>query len=92
MLAVGDCADLGPALHLARMARRLSRKVTVYTDGALELSRTLSGPLAAEGFDLVSPNIAQLSLEDHGIVVELDDGTVRREGFLVGVPHLFSLI
>jgi hypothetical protein len=85
VLAVGDCANLGPVLHLARMARRLACEVTVYTDGALELSKTLAGPLAAEGFELVSPNIARLSLgpEDHGITVELEDGTIHKEGFLV---------
>ncbi|KAJ5190078.1 hypothetical protein N7491_007880 [Penicillium cf. griseofulvum] len=88
VLAVGDCADLGPALHLSRMAQRLAGKVTVYSDGALELSQSLAGPLKAEGFELVSTPIAKLSRQpdEHGVTLEFVDGTVRKEGFLVHKP------
>ncbi|KAJ0318749.1 hypothetical protein Brms1b_004239 [Colletotrichum noveboracense] len=37
VLAVEDVAKAPVALHLARMAKRLARKVTIYTNGASEL-------------------------------------------------------
>ncbi|PKX88413.1 NAD(P)/FAD-dependent oxidoreductase [Aspergillus novofumigatus IBT 16806] len=88
VLAIGDCADMGPAMHLARMARRLSEKVTVYTDGAVELSQTLNEPLKREGFELVTTPIARINIESghEGVTVDLHDGSTRKEAFLVHKP------
>ncbi|KAL6808126.1 hypothetical protein V8C40DRAFT_259859 [Trichoderma camerunense] len=88
VLAVGDCASLGPAMHLARMARRLAGKVTVYTDGAVELSQAIEEPLRAAGFELDSRHIARVSNgSGHSETkLEFDDGTIRTEGFLVHKP------
>ena len=41
VLAVGDVNHAGVALHMARMAKRLSRKVTVYASGDEELAKEL---------------------------------------------------
>ncbi|KAI1912879.1 hypothetical protein LOZ53_003094 [Ophidiomyces ophidiicola] len=88
VLAVGDCASLRPAMHLARMARRLAEKVTVYTDGAVELSESLAGPLKSAGFQLETRHIAKLinGSKEPEMVIELEDGTTITEGFLVHKP------
>jgi hypothetical protein len=72
------------------MARRLSEKVTVYTDGAVELSQTLEEPLKREGFELVTTPIAKINMESGhgGVTVDLNDGSTRNEGFLVCPPVL----
>lgn len=87
ILAVGDCAATGPALHLARMARRLAAKVTIYTDGAFELSQALETPLKAGGFELDSRRILKLAPApgESGVSMNFDDGTDTTEGFLVSM-------
>ncbi|PGH15384.1 hypothetical protein AJ80_05568 [Polytolypa hystricis UAMH7299] len=88
VLAVGDCASLGPVMHLSRLARRLAKKVTVYTDGAVELSQSLADPLRSAGFELETRHIAKLVKSPKGpeMVIELSDGKTVTEGFLVHKP------
>lgn len=77
-------------MHLARMARRLSDKVTVYTDGAVELSESLKEPLRSAGFELDSRHIATVSSgsTNSEIKLEFEDGTILTEGFLVRIFYL----
>lgn len=79
-------------MHLARMARRLAGKVTVYTDGAVELSQAIEEPLRAAGFELDSRHIARVSNgSGHSETkLEFDDGTIRTEGFLVRIYIPFT--
>lgn len=88
VLAVGDCASLRPALHLARMASRLAQKSTVYTNGAVELSEAISEPLRTAGFEIDTRHIAKLSegSQEHEVILEFDDGSVKTEGFLASNP------
>ncbi|KAH8723042.1 thioredoxin reductase glit [Phaeosphaeriaceae sp. PMI808] len=88
LLAIGDCAAKGPAMHLSRMANRLAKSVTVYTDGAIELSQALTEPLQAAGFELNTKRIVKLAKEPHGteVTVHLEDGSTKTEGFLVHKP------
>jgi hypothetical protein len=90
LLAVGDCAAKGPAMHLSRMAGRLAKSVTVYTDGTSELSQTLEGPLKAAGYKLNTKRIVKLVKEPNGteVTIHLEDGSTKTEGFMVGVSSL----
>lgn len=75
------------------MARRLANNVTVYTDGAVELSECLSKPLQAAGFELNTKRIVKLVKGPKGneVTVHLEDGSTTKEGFLVRCsPNLFS--
>jgi gliotoxin/aspirochlorine biosynthesis thioredoxin reductase len=48
VLAIAPIADIGPATHMARGARQLADKVTIYTDGNEALASSLSAGLRAE--------------------------------------------
>ena len=40
-MAIGDIGNAGVSLHLARMAKRLTPNVTIYTDGAEDLGEQI---------------------------------------------------
>ena len=73
------------------MARRLAKSVTVYTDGAVELSSTLAEPLEAAGFEINTKRIVKLVKEPEGseVTMHFDDGSTKTEGFLVRTSILF---
>ncbi|PWI69328.1 hypothetical protein PCL_00975 [Purpureocillium lilacinum] len=90
VLAIGDIAKMPPALHLSRMAKRLAKKVIIYTDGSSELSNQL---VTALGNDTV------ISIDDRRVtklqkvkddssetIVHLEDGTSISHGFVVHKP------
>ena len=87
MLAIGDIAKVPPALHLARMAKRLATKVVVYTNGASDL---LDQAVAALGNDPVitfdNRRVVRLEKVKEGsseIIVHLSDGTSVSQAFIV---------
>ena len=93
VLAVGDIANPQMALHLARMAKRLTGKVTVYTDGATSLAEQLDG-MAVDGEVVVERRaIARLEKSSHGtdVIVHFKDGEKVTEGFLVKDTPLLAL-
>jgi pyruvate/2-oxoglutarate dehydrogenase complex dihydrolipoamide dehydrogenase (E3) component len=81
-------------MHLSRMARRLAENVTVYTDGAVELSQTLSEPLKAAGFEINTKRIVKLVKEskESEVTLHFEDGSTKKEGFLVGSKFFSSYI
>ncbi len=94
VLAIGDIAKMPPALHLSRMAKRLAKKVIIYTDGSSELSNQL---VTALGNDTV------ISIDDRRVtklqkvkddssetIVHLEDGTSISHGFVVSRPCSMS--
>lgn len=85
VLAVGDCAAVGPAMQMARMARQLAGRVRVYVDGNADLARQLEEPAAAAGFAVEVRRIEKLSKrpEASQVLVSLDGGDEIVEGFLV---------
>ena len=83
------------ALHLSRMARRLTEKVTLYTDGNAELATELKKLLeqdkdAVAGRILVSEGkIAKLERgtgRESEVKITFEDGQTVTEGFLVHQP------
>jgi len=86
VLVSGDVASAGVALHMARMAKRLSDKVTIYSNGDEEVSSELSKIAADAGFAVETRRVVRLEKDGgtrSGIVVHLEDGTMATEGFLV---------
>lgn len=85
MLAVGDCAANGPAVHLARMANRLAKQVTVYTDGHSEFADELEPILAQHGFKIDKRPIRRLARGEGEaeVVLSFDTGADALEGFMV---------
>ncbi len=89
MLAMGDVANPGAALHLARMAKRLTPNVTIYTDGAEELSEQIRLALGESDIKVDNRRIVRLEKgpQKSEVIVHLEDGTSKREGFLVLSLH-----
>lgn len=87
VLAIGDVASVGVALHLARMTKRIAPIVTIYTDGAEELNEQII--LALNGSDIKVDKRRITRLEPGSelsrVKVHLEDGSIIREGFLVRI-------
>ncbi|KAI8632627.1 putative thioredoxin reductase glit-like protein [Xylariaceae sp. FL1651] len=91
VLAIGDIADIPPALHLARAAKQLADKVTIYTGGASDLAEALNGALKEnEKSSIVTDTrtIAELEKASSGtdVTIHFSDGSSAREVFLVHRP------
>lgn len=87
VLAVGDVASPGVALHMARMGKRLTQNVTVYTDGAEELGEQIALGLkgSVSGIKVDKRRIRRLAKGPERSEVDMvfEDGSQIREGFLV---------
>lgn len=85
VLAVGDIASVGAALHLGRMAKRLAPTVTIYTNGSEDLFEQITLALNGSEMKVDKRRISRLEngLEQVRVIVHLEDGSNIREGFLV---------
>jgi len=96
VLAIKDLANAKMAMHMARMAKRLSDNVTVYTDGSVDLSEEIEAAVAVTGdgnIKVERRRVVRLERAESGsgVVVHLEDGTTVTEGFLVRIfPPFFS--
>ncbi|KAK0654945.1 hypothetical protein B0T16DRAFT_395906 [Cercophora newfieldiana] len=91
VLAVGDMAEVQVAVHMARMAKRLSGRVTIYTDGDGELGSKLKEVIGGDGAIVVDGRrvvkLEKASAESGvKVLVHLDGGEIVKEGFLVHKP------
>ncbi|KAI9880686.1 MAG: hypothetical protein M1830_001319 [Pleopsidium flavum] len=88
VLAIGDIAAVGSVLHLARMAKRMTSVVTVYTDGSEELAKQLDPVLVGAGINLDSRRIWRFDkgVMDTEVIMEFEGGESKTEGFLVHKP------
>lgn len=80
-----------PALHLARSAKQLANKVTIYTDGSDTLAASLTSRLRdAEKDSIITDTrpIVRLEKEKEGtdVTIHFSHGPSVREGFLVHRP------
>ena len=77
---------------MARMARRLTPIVTIYTDGADELAQQIIGAAKDDDIRVESKSIKLLEkgAEATSVVVHLKDGSSITEGFLVSQSPYFS--
>lgn len=80
------------ALHMARMARRMTPKVTIYTHGAKDLAQDIvAAAVHDDNIKVDSRSIKVLEKGAHGtsVIVHLDSGEEANEGFLVGFASSF---
>lgn len=89
VLAIGELANPKFALHMAYMARRLAKKVVVYTDGADDVAEQVA-LLIKPGFNLT---IERRSIEclskgtgESDVIVHLEGGEQQTQGFLAHRP------
>lgn len=87
VLATDDIAKLPPALHVSRMAKRLAKKVILYTNGSSEFQQQV---VTALGNDSVistdNRRVTRLEKVKEGsseTIVHLDDGSSVSHGFVV---------
>jgi thioredoxin reductase len=77
--------------HVSPMAARLSKGVTVYTNGNVELSTSIRDALKSSSkFRFEDRKIARYQLQNGGPTVQitLEDGTVHTQGFAVSHPKV----
>jgi thioredoxin reductase len=96
VLAIGDCAAPGPALHVANYALRLSKKVTLYTNSVIGVASALESALdklkpeskSRKNITINDERIAKLvKLEKEAEVeIVMEDGEKIVEGFLAHKP------
>lgn len=90
MLALGDTGAVVPALHFARQGLRISKQVTLYTNGNEQLAKDLQTALDAAPAPMIvdSRKITKLVKvpERARITIQFDDGTEKTEGFLAHKP------
>lgn len=82
------------ALHMARMAKRLTEQVTVYTNGAEGLTNEIQAVLkgSISGIRLDERKIAKLTKGEKETEVDVAfvDGETVTEGFLVSLHNQVS--
>jgi gliotoxin/aspirochlorine biosynthesis thioredoxin reductase len=84
-LAVDGCAPAPLAVHLAETAASLSRVVTIYTHGSIELADQLTAMLK-EPFHVDSRKIRRFVPTKDCVTLEFSDGSSKDETFLVHNP------
>ncbi|KAL0929817.1 thioredoxin reductase-like protein 1 [Colletotrichum truncatum] len=89
VLAIGHAADPDVVERIAKMAKRLSKSVTVYTNGDSELSTQSEAQLNSSKIRFDNRKIAKLAPVGSGPEVDVifDDGSSQREGFLSHLPR-----
>ncbi|KAF2179256.1 FAD/NAD(P)-binding domain-containing protein [Zopfia rhizophila CBS 207.26] len=91
VLAIGDIGSVPHALHIARQALRISKEVTIYTNGNEQLAKDLRSALekSPAPMKVDSRAIAKLvkALNRSEVTLHFEDGTEHTEGFLAHKPE-----
>ena len=76
--------------HVARMAKRLSKHVNIYTNGVADLSTTVPPLISSSKIKVDNRKVASLALIDNGPRVRLtfEDGSTAEEGFVASHPEI----
>lgn len=90
LLAGGLFASADAIAHVTPMARRLSKKVTIYSNGNSELLSAVQPRLPSRDVHYDDRRIARFSLQGSGpqVRVTFEDGSSTVEGFLVNHPRV----
>ncbi|KAH9888160.1 FAD/NAD(P)-binding domain-containing protein [Xylariomycetidae sp. FL2044] len=90
ILCMGDVAAAPPALHFARQGLRMSRQVTLYTNGNEALAKDLTAALESSPAPMTvdSRKIAKLVKGPKAaeVIVHFEDGSSTTEGFIAHKP------
>ena len=78
------------ALHMARMAKRLTPNVTIYTDGVEDLAQQTAQLAVNDDMKVESRRIRRLKkgAEGSSVIMHFENGDVITQGFLVSFPQL----
>ncbi|CAN8098515.1 unnamed protein product [Discula destructiva] len=89
VLAVEAVASPMLSMHIARMALRLSEKVTIYTNGNDELATELQAKAEGTGIDIDARRISRLEKVHQSYVILHLEGPseTKTEGFLAHAPR-----
>lgn len=92
MLAAGDASDIVVCLHIARQALHMTKQVTLYTHGNIQLANELTQALKAapEPMTIDSRKIVQMVKGPERARVDLhfEDGTAKTDAFLAHKSHV----
>ena len=73
-------------LHVARMAAPLAERLTIYSHGDNELTTQLKDEFAEKPLTIESRKIISVERKgDNKVIVQLEDGESKEEGFLVSL-------
>lgn len=90
VLAIGTGADVMPAMHVAHNAAQLASCVTIYTNANPPLFESMQAAASKkpQKFKVDNRKIVKLVKSPNGadVIVHLEDGTEKTEGFLVHRP------
>jgi thioredoxin reductase len=89
VLGVGPIANVQRAVHLARMAHRLSQSVTIYTNGNTYLVDEIRSAVSdAQWLEVDARPITLFEKGEIGktVILHFDDANTKQEGFLVSFP------
>lgn len=90
VLAIGELSKPAKALHVARQAATLCNNVTIYTNGAEDISKEIDAGFGTKGVMTVDiRKIVRLEKQPERGCVRLifEDGNEKIEGFLAHTPH-----
>ncbi|KJX94451.1 hypothetical protein TI39_contig4193g00005 [Zymoseptoria brevis] len=86
VLALGELGKLQPAVHTARMAKRLTSSVTIYTDGDVELESQIRNTLGKDPFFKMDggrvTRLEKAKEKASEVIVYLQDGSKVVHGFV----------
>lgn len=90
VLGVGLLSSAPALSHVGLLAKRLAERVTIYTDGDAALAAALPPPSSGATTAIETRKVTKLAMKDwpasSTVVVTLEDGTTREEGFLASHP------
>ncbi|RHZ61469.1 NAD(P)/FAD-dependent oxidoreductase [Aspergillus thermomutatus] len=94
VLAIGPTAIPRVAEHLTRLAHNLAGTVTIYTNGNEALADTIRQEVKRDDWITVDSHVIRQLKETDGVpvIVELEDGTTKKEAFLVHAMKTVPLL
>ncbi|KAL2201613.1 thioredoxin reductase glit [Sarocladium strictum] len=89
VLATANTADVDLIERLAKMAKRFSKTVMVYTNGNKELATDAQKALNSSKILFDTRRIVNIALVDDGpdVVLSFSEGSYKQERFLVNLPR-----
>ncbi|KAK5168606.1 uncharacterized protein LTR77_005915 [Saxophila tyrrhenica] len=90
VLAGGQNTTPDMVMHVTKMAKRLAKKVTIYTHRSAEMVEPLRNRIHSSKISIDTRPVASLSLVDRGPQVEVtfEDGSSVVEGFIASHPKV----
>jgi gliotoxin/aspirochlorine biosynthesis thioredoxin reductase len=90
VLAGGFIANADMVAHVSRMAKRLSKSVTIYTNGNADIATALPSRIHSTKITVDPRPVKKFALVEGGprVQVTLEDGETVTQGFVVSHPNV----